>query len=161
MSMKQIFFKTVRENYTSVYARGPLCREYQIGKRYVFPAHLPAHVFIDIDDNYDSSDINVFSPDDVYNIRSESSGGNRVLICLGEVIKKKVLCFDITFPIWDFNVSYMGDYYEIRHTCYDFLVVGEIPLPDSYQGVRPKENTEYKRGFYDDSVLNLPFLEVS
>jgi len=131
-----MFFKTVRHDGKSIYARGPLCRTYEIGKRYRFPKSRPAHVFLG-DMNPDGS----FNFDQTYTCRAESSGGNRVLICYGEVKRQMVPCFDIYSDVWDFtNYVSIDDRMEHKNTCADFVVIGEIPLPAFMNGVRPNEN---------------------
>jgi hypothetical protein len=129
----QIFFKTVRENYRSLYAHGMLARTYKVGSRYKFPKNLPAHVF--------TTESRTFSgfldSDAVYKNRAEAGGGNRVMICYGVVEEKRVPCFSIGNETWNF-----GDYIpmETRLTSSNFVVIGEIKLPASYNGVRPPEN---------------------
>lgn len=133
LSMKQIFYKTVRSDYGSVWARGPLSRKYFVGHRYKFPKSRPTHVFT----AYEVG-ANPNIPSEIYDRRKEYYGGNRVLVCYGEVIEQKVPCFDINSSCWDFRGAWvpMCD----RETCRDFLVIDEIPLPEFYHGVRPEED---------------------
>jgi len=141
--MKQIFFKTVREDYSSVYARGKLSKTYKIGEHYTFPEVLPAHVFPyckGISQGGAGIDF-----DFVYNSRKEVAAGNRVLICYGEVVRREVPCFDICDDSWNLNKIFSGNFYdkEQRETSVDFDVIGEIALPRGYYGKRP---LEYPKG---------------
>jgi hypothetical protein len=135
LNMKQMFFKTVTEKYTSLYARGSLARTYKVGKRYRFSQSRPAHVFMG-----EFNDDGSLNAEDTYSYRSEENGGNRVLICFGEVIKRFVPCFDIRQEIWDYsdNATYISK--AEKFTCADFVVIGELPLPELYCGIRPEEN---------------------
>jgi hypothetical protein len=135
LSMKQIFFKTVRENYRSIYARGPLVRTYTVGKRYKFPKSRPAHVFTHWENFKHWQDI----ADEIYGSRKESLGGNRVMVCYGEVISREVPCFDISDSNWDFTTA--KAHLDTKDTCRDFIVIDEIPLPEYFNGVRPSENS--------------------
>ena len=137
MGMIQIFYKTVRSDYTSLYARGALRRKYVIGKRYRFHPDRPAHVFT----LNGSNDL-----DYIYNRRVEKAAGNRVLICCGEVVPKEVPVFGICDKVWDFNLTINPLDYCTKDTCNDFFVVGEVPLPSGYNGNRPSEisRDEYK-----------------
>lgn len=73
-SKKQIFFKTVRHDGSSVWAPPGLGRVYEIGKTYRFRRNLPAHVFKP--DPYSNLDATWW-------VRAEGTGGKRVLICWG------------------------------------------------------------------------------
>ncbi len=143
--MKQIFFKTVRNDYTSVWAIGKYSRRYEIGKRYTFDPELPAHVFglnscgeyftpysgsKFIEQNIDHQQ--------VYEQRAENSG-SRVLICYGEVKLKQIPVCDIGQD-WDFSDEWNTSP-KWRFTSSDFVVVGEIDPPDG----RVQDTLEEKR----------------
>jgi hypothetical protein len=129
----RMFFKTVRSDYTSLFARGKLRRKYIIGKRYKFPADKPAHCFLSDDSSVDSVEI--------YEGRGECFAGNRVLICFGVVETREVPCFEIE-EIWDFRNHIPM---EEKVVSKNFIVIGEIGLPKYYKGVRPKETPSDKR----------------
>lgn len=125
--MKQIFFKTVREDYRSVYAAGRYSCKYQIGKRHQFHPKAPSFVF----GLNGSARAIVFPPiknmplqtinhDLVYSRRAVSLG-NRVLICFGEVEARYVDICRIE-KNWNFNQTYM-DY---QYVSCDFTIIGEI-----------------------------------
>ncbi len=133
--MREIFFKTVREDYTSVYARGILKKKYEVNKHYKFSPDLPAYVFC-----YEKVDLsNRQQRNKIYNNRYEKRGGNRVLVCCGELKIRRVPCFDIYDKEWNFQNTK-----NIQHTsCFtstDFLVIDELDLPEEYNGIRPPEN---------------------
>ena len=127
--MKQIFFKTVREDGTSVWAIGQYCRRYEVGKHYKFDPRTPAHVF-GLDTEYsciEPQSSTAYFPEqsinhnEIYAQRAESNGGNRVLICYGEVkIQKVPVCH--LFEDWDLTKAWT----EWRFTSDDFDVIGEI-----------------------------------
>lgn len=127
-----MFFKTVKSDGKSVWARGPLCRTYVVGKRYRFRKEFPAHVFSGTFKTDGSLNV-----EETYLGRMEASRGNRVLICYGEVVEKTVPCIDVSSACWDL----LGFIYETanRETCADFVVIGELPLPSWCLGVRPRE----------------------
>ncbi len=125
-----MFFKTVRSDGTSVYAHGKLARKYEVGKRYRFPEQCPAHVFTFPGTTKLDSDM-------IYNCRAEEQGGNRVLICYGELEERCVPCFDIYSSWWNFSMEDVP--MERRHCSTDFVVIGEIALPESYNGIPPAE----------------------
>jgi hypothetical protein len=120
--MKTVFIKTVRSTGRSVYARGPLARMYEIGKRYTFPEHLPAHVGSDLG--------KLGNLASTYRYRPEPIGGNRCLLCLGETKTKGVPVMGAWCRMWD-DGEYREAcrYPEMRRTSCDFEVIGEIFMP--------------------------------
>jgi hypothetical protein len=134
LNMKQMFFKTVKSNGRSVFARGSLCRTYKVGKRYRFRKEFPAHVFSGIL-NRDGS----LNGEYTYDERPELIRGNRVLICYGEVVKKQVPCLDVSLDCWDLSGNSDNWVTRERETCADFVVIGELALPIRYCGIRPVE----------------------
>jgi hypothetical protein len=139
--MKTLFFKTVRNNYTSVWAAGPFKKTYNIGQRYQFDRNHPAHVFLV---NHEGSrlvptDFYNASPrkaelwkqeaafpaellNTVYFLRAEVSG-SRVLICFGEVELVAVPVMGVRSEVWDFGYD---RFQEPRFVSCDFVVIGEI-----------------------------------
>lgn len=133
--MKQIFFKTVRYNRTSVWAIGSFCRTYKIGQRYTFHKDYPAHVFGFTKDGrglygglYENLlDENLVFPEQsledhnfIYGHRTEQMG-NRVLIGYGEVRSQIVPICNVEEP-WDFKRVRRLQ----RFVSDDFVIVGEI-----------------------------------
>lgn len=143
MAKEQVFFKTVTEDYKSLYARGDLSCTYQIGKRYLFHPDFPAHVFMR--KNFDLN--NVESCENLYLGREEYTGGNRVLVCYGELKIRSVPCFYIYESTWDFNNITATAKHSI-FTSTDFTVTGELALPRFYGGIRPPESVK-------DDVTNI------
>ena len=137
MAKEQVFFKTVTEDYKSLYARGDLSCTYQIGKRYLFHPDFPAHVFErrDVDWN------DVESCESLYLGREEYTGGNRVLICRGLAEEKIVPCFPIYKANWNFDDISKEDFRTVL-TSTDFTVTGELALPRFYGGIRPPESVK-------------------
>jgi len=137
----QVFFKTVRSDGSSLWAHPPLKKTYVIGQRYQFDKRLPARVF---GDHFIQAD-GTFDPERVYNDRAESGGGNRVFVCRGNFFKLLVPVLDIG-DLWTFSHT---EHYLAEQSCSsDFVVIGEIPLPAFYKGIRPAETplSEYYRG---------------
>ncbi len=131
--MKQIFFKTVRSDYSSVWAIGKYRKIYEIGKRYTFDPRTPAHIFgvrpcslgrtdyklrvYEPDCQWEEQEIN---HDHIYNHRAEPDG-SRVIICYGEVRKDRVpVCFIDNH--WNFEQAP----FQWRFVSDDFTVIGEI-----------------------------------
>jgi hypothetical protein len=150
--MKRIFFKTVRRNYTSVWALGKFKTKYKVGKRFTFDPKHPSHCFL-VDEKgsplYPSSgDIArklsaATIPDDlekVYARRAESAG-SRVLICFGEVTPLMVPVCEVDVASWNFALAET----KARWTCCDFVVLGEI-----FPAKRDKDGEIY---FKDKQVM--------
>ncbi len=143
--MKQIFFKTVKEDYTSLYARGILKRKYEVNKRYRFPEDLPAHGFSN--GNIDLSD--PLQRNLVYRHRYERDLGNRVLVCYGEAQTRDLFICDVCADIWDLNNP--TNMLPVRNlTSTDFIVIDELELPEECKGKRP---SEFQRRKYEDTVI--------
>ncbi len=133
-----MFFKTVRENGDSVYARGALNRNYKVGERYKFPKEFPAHVFLPnvgnvgiANFNTEDSQIQSAMPIDFadeYFGRAERCGGNRLLICYGEVENRAVPTFGIYNDVWDTGNT--DGCLETKNVSTDFVVIGEVKRPD-------------------------------
>lgn len=133
--MKQIFFKTVNDDYTSVWAIGRFKKTYKVGKRYVFPKEHSAFVYglssgqktIKPNSSEKFPEQSLLDHDLIYGERAESSG-NRVIICYGEVVSRAVKICTIGED-WNFSKAE----YCLRWTCSDFIVIGEIePTQRSY-----------------------------
>jgi hypothetical protein len=126
---KQIFFKTVQNDYTSVFAIGKYKRKYKVNERYTFDEGTPAHVFGLNDDgmytppNSEEKKLPIqnIHHDLIYSKRAERGAGNRVLICYGEVETKRVPVCNI-----DENWNFSRASYKWRYTSSDFTVIGEI-----------------------------------
>ena len=117
---RQVFIKTVRSDGRSIYARGPLARTYEIGKRYTFPRQLPAHVGGRLADER-----NLF---EAYRYRPEYPAGSRALLCFGVCQRREVPVIPVDEAVWaqdDF-----GWHRASRKTCTDFEVIGEIFMPN-------------------------------
>ena len=119
---KHVFYKTVRSNGASVWAPPPLGRIYAIGGHYEFPAYAPAHVFAR-KGVLRSYAVELWGLDELYCGRSESDGGNRVLICFGELKLQVVPILDICF---DDNPD-VGKLVVFTSTSFD--VIGEVFPP--------------------------------
>jgi hypothetical protein len=126
--MKQIFFKTVRKDGSSVWAIGKFKTHYEVGKTYKFPASHPAHVFL-VDENshclypqHTGTPAAIFDGDVVYKSRAERSGGSRVLICYGEVKAKYVPTYEID---GNWNLNHKPGMAH-RYVSSNFTVIGEI-----------------------------------
>lgn len=129
--MKQIFFKSVREDGSSAYAVGKYKQIYEIRKGYTFNPKLPAHVFL-----YHSNlgvmvyptaltekipIVDLINHDEIYRERPEALACIRVLICYGEVRILSVPVCDINWD-WDFKTCE----YKLRYTSDSFYIIGEI-----------------------------------
>ena len=115
---KQLFFKTVRSDGSSVWAPPGLGRVYEIGKTYRFPKWAPAWLW-----SYQPMNRLVFS------WRPESNAGNRVLICWGfvslfDAAMIPVACFDTAESVTGFEYRYGSTY---------FTVVGEVFVPSDWR----------------------------
>lgn len=139
LNKKQIFFKTVNDDYTSVHAVGKYCKKYEMGQRYVFHPKLPAHVFLMSGSHRlvaamyrnraDLPEQSLNDHDAIYNARPESVGV-RVIVCYGEVRVQDVPVCDIGSH-WDFTRTSQ----DTRFVSDDFVVVGEIkPTQSLYEG---------------------------
>lgn len=122
--MKQIFFKTVRSDYTSTCATGILERKYQVGKRYRFHKDRPAYCFLHEDESL------VFN----YMRRKEDDKGNRVLICYGNLEEKEIPVVQYWYDHVNkkirlkdlFNLNNSVFFYPTHFVSTDFTVIGEI-----------------------------------
>ena len=118
----QVFFKTVRPDGSSVWAPKGLSQIYEIGKTYKFPYELPAHVFVLPD----------MAIADVWDFRAEAGGGNRVLICYGNLETRRVPCLSVSYyAIWNFKKDVYK--YVTRECSTEFTVIGEIFPPVVYE----------------------------
>lgn len=131
---KKIFFKTVKSDGASVWAPEPLGRKYEIGKNYKFSEKLPAHVF----DGEDRSLV------DNYRFRVEKLGGNRVLICWGNIATEFITIFDIYEKRWFEEDIECIKYKYISRISTNFEVIGEIFVPQSWRNKEsPRNNIKW------------------
>lgn len=116
--MKQIFFKSVRKDGSSLYAIGKYKKKYKLGQTYTFDEKTPAHVFVvckdikhgvytrlytfDKQGNYDLNNIPFHKQQLIYSYRAESSVAEKVLVCYGELSLRAVRICDVD-ENWDFN----------------------------------------------------------
>ena len=146
--MKQIFFKTVHQDGTSIWAIGRFKIKYKIGGHYNFDPRTPAHVFgLDDKGQYricprsDSGPMpeQTIDHERVYRWRAEQSG-NRVFICYGEVYLGYVPRCTIEDD-WDL-VNAEKKYVYVSH---EFDVIGEIkPKRRDEDIARPNYNSTYR-----------------
>lgn len=138
MSKRQMFFKSVRSDYSSLYARNGLSRIYTVGSHHKFSAKLPAHVFTLEESNRSVRGVEgTLNSDLAYDYRAEGKTGNRVVICYGLLKKREVPCLCVSDSEWNFTEKDMST--ETKWTSTEFTVIGEIALPQTYFGVRPVE----------------------
>ncbi len=134
--MKRLFYKTVREDGSSVWAIGRFRRVYEIGKTYKFSKTYPAHIFLanefgklsypndwnkELPPVTESAGIDV---DRIYKNRAEggTNGGNRVLVCYGNVFTAKVPVYEVE-ENWDLS---MKPQMKWRFVSDNFTVIGEL-----------------------------------
>lgn len=138
--MKNIFFKSVRKDGSSLYAIGKYKKKYKLGQTYIFDEKTPAHVFVVCKDiefdsyqriltfqdesTYDLHDIPLDNQQLIYNYRAESSVAEKVIICYGELKIRNVPICDID-ENWDFEHEYKCSYTDI-FTSTSFTVIGQI-----------------------------------
>lgn len=112
---KRIFFKSVKSDGTSLYAKGRFKKTYKVGKSYRFSKQFPAFVFTAPNDEINS--------EIVYGSRPEASSGNRVMICYGELEEREVPRFEID---GDWRLNLAQDNLEFHQVSTNFVIIGEI-----------------------------------
>jgi hypothetical protein len=124
---KQILFKTVRSDGSSLHAPKGLGRKYEIGKGY---RCRPGAHFAE----WGPKALQALGISEIYYQRPESSAGNRVLICLGHATHESVPIF----PFWDWSYGHdktfnkkdvLAGPLETRLVSTSFTVIGEIFVP--------------------------------
>lgn len=128
------FYKTTRLNGDSVWAKGILKRNYQVGHTYRFNRKFPAHVFTV--PYSDKGDIYIWQK------RAEACGG-RVIECSGYLEGRYIPCLNI-YSDWDLTKPIsMVEY--IKCSTY-FKVIREILPPNDGSYYPYTEAVIHKRG---------------